>query len=38
MTSGSSVISDLEIWLCEDAPIEAAMRADPMLERGDLDG
>ena len=22
----------------EDAPIEAAMRADAMLERGDLDG
>ncbi len=39
--------SDLDIWRSanllvkhhgEDAPIEAAMRADAMLEAGDLDG
>ncbi len=38
---------DLDIWRSanllvkhhgEDAPIEAAMRADAMLEKGDLDG
>ncbi len=41
------MISDLDIYRSanviirqhgEDAPIEAAMRADTMLERGDLDG
>jgi len=41
------VISDLDIYRSanplvkqhgEDAPIEAAMRADAMLETGDLDG
>ena len=41
------MISDLGIYRSaqmlvkhrgEDAPIEAAMRADAMLERGDLDG
>ncbi len=39
--------SDLDIWRSanalvkqhgDDAPIEAAMRADAMLEAGDLDG
>ncbi len=39
--------SDLDIWRSaqtlikqhgEDAPIEAAIRADAMLEKGDLDG
>ncbi len=39
--------SDLDIWRSanvlvkqhgRDAPIEAAMRADAMLEKGDLDG
>ncbi len=38
---------DLDIWRSanllvqqhgEDAPVEAAMRADAMLEKGDLDG
>ena len=41
------MISDLDIWRAailliqrhgEDAEIEAAKRADQMLERGDLDG
>ncbi len=41
------MVSDLEIYRSanvlvqqhgEDAPIEAAMRADAMLEAGDLDG
>ncbi len=41
------MINDREIWQCaneivkqygKDAPIEAAMRADRMLEKGDLDG
>ena len=41
------MISDLDIYRSanviirqhgEDAPIEATMRADAMLERGDLDG
>ena len=41
------MISDLDIWraanllirqLGEDAELEAAKRADLMLERGDLDG
>ncbi len=41
------MISDLDIWRSasalvkhhgQDAPIEAAMRADAMLEKGDLDG
>ena len=41
------IISDLDIYRSanviirqhgEDAPIEATMRADAMLERGDLDG
>ena len=41
------MIGDREIWQCaneivkqygEDAPIEAAMRADAMLEKGDLEG
>ena len=42
-----SMIPDLDIWRSAnllvkqhgaDAPIEAAMRADAMLEAGDLDG
>jgi hypothetical protein len=41
------MVPDLDIWRSanllvkqhgEDAPIEAAMRADAMLEAGDLDG
>ncbi len=41
------MIPDLDIWRSaqvlvkrhgQDAPIEAAMRADAMLEAGDLDG
>ncbi len=41
------MIPDLDIWRSagilvkqhgEDAPIEAAMRADALLEKGDLDG
>ena len=41
------MISDLDIWRSanvlvkhhgEDAPIQAAMRADAMLEKGDLGG
>ncbi len=41
------MILDIDIWRSaqalikqhgEDAPIEAAMRADAMLEAGDLDG
>ncbi len=43
---GESMTSDLDIYRSanllvkqhgEDAPIEAAMKADAMLERGDLD-
>ncbi len=45
--SGVTVIPDLDIYRTanvlvkqhgEDAPIEAAMRADAMLEKGDLGG
>ena len=41
------MIPDLDIWRCanllakhhgDDAPLQAAMRADAMLEAGDLDG
>ncbi len=41
------MIPDLDIYRCvnllvkrhgQDAPIEAAMRADAMLDKGDLDG
>ncbi len=41
------MVSDLDIYRtanvliklrCADAPIHAAMRADAMLEKGDLDG
>ncbi len=41
------MISDIDIWRSaqvlvkrhgKDAPIHAAMRADAMLEKGDLDG
>ena len=41
------MISDLDIWCSanvlvkrhgEDAPIEAAMQVDAMLDKGDLDG
>ncbi len=41
------MIGDIDIWRSaapiikrygEDAPLEAAMRADAMLEAGDLDG
>ena len=48
MASGyTAVIGEADIWRSaapiikrygEDAPIEAAMRADAMLEAGDLDG
>jgi hypothetical protein len=40
-------LSEWEIWACanemvrrhgEDAPIQAAMRSDALLEKGDLDG
>ena len=42
-----AILSDWELWACAnetirqhgfDAPIHAAMRADELLERGDLDG
>ncbi len=41
------MIGEVDLWRCakqiidrygEDAPLEAAMRADAMLEAGDLDG
>ncbi len=44
---GVTVIDQREIWQCanqivkqfgDDAPLEAAMRADAMFEKGDLDG
>ncbi len=47
MAEGATVIIDLDIYRSanllvkrhgEDAPIEAAMRVDAMLEAGDLDG
>ena len=47
MAEGAEMIPDLDIYRSanvlvkhhgEDAPIEAAMRADAMLEKGDLDG
>ncbi len=47
MAEGTPMIPDLDIYRSaqmlvkrhgEDAPIEAAMRADAMLEKGDLDG
>ena len=47
MAQGPAIISDLDIYRTanllvnrhgEDAPIEAAMRADAMLETGNLDG
>ncbi len=47
MAEGTTITSDLDIYRSanllvkhhgEDAPIQAAMRADPMLEKGDLDG
>ncbi len=43
----TETIPDLDIWRSanllvkqhgDDAPIEAAMRADAMLDKGDLDG
>ncbi len=43
----TAVIGEIDLWRCakqiidrygEDAPLEAAMRADAMLEAGDLDG
>ena len=47
MAEGTTMIPDLDIYRSAqvlvkrhgpDAPIEAAMRADAMLEKGDLDG
>ena len=47
MAEGAEMIPDLDIYRSadllvkrhgEDASIEAAMRADAMLEKGDLDG
>ncbi len=47
MDAGGKLIPDLDIYRTanilvkqhgEDAPIEAAMRADAMLEKGDLGG
>ena len=47
MAEGAEMIPDLDIYRSanllvkrhgEDAPIEAAMRADAMLEKGDLGG
>ncbi len=48
MASGyTAMIAEIDPWRCakqiidrygQDAPIEAAMRADAMLEAGDLDG
>ena len=47
MAEGATMIPDLDIYRSaqvlvkqhgEDAPIQAAMRADAMLEAGDLDG
>ena len=47
MTEGEAVTSDLDIYRSarllidqhgDEAPINAAMRADDLLDRGDLDG
>ncbi len=48
MASGyTAMIGEIDLWRCakqivdrygEDAPLETAMRADAMLEAGDLDG
>ncbi len=41
MTSGLDIYRTAQVLVREhgeDAPIEAAMRADRMLERGDMDG
>ncbi len=47
MDAGGKLIPDLDIYRSanilvkqhgEDAPIQAAMRADAMLEKGDLEG
>ena len=47
MAEGATMIPDLDIYRSanvlvkqhgQDAPIEAAMRADAMLDNGDLDG
>jgi hypothetical protein len=47
MAEGAEMIPDLDIYRSanvlvkqhgQDAPIEAAMRADAMLDNGDLDG
>ncbi len=47
MAEGAEMIPDIDIYRAanviikqhgQDAPIEAAMRADAMLEAGDLDG
>ncbi len=47
MAEGTTMIPNLDIWRSarviirkcgEDAPIHTAMRADAMLEAGDLDG
>ena len=43
----AKLLSEWELWACaneyvrqhgEDAPVHAAMRADELLEQGDLDG
>ena len=47
METVQAMISDLDVFRaaqslierhCEDAPIHAAMRADALLEQGDMDG
>ncbi len=47
MAEGAEIIPDLDIYRSaqvlvkrhgEDAPVHAAMRADAMLDKGDLDG
>ncbi len=47
MAEGAEMIPDIDIYRsanllvkqhAQDAPIETAMRADAMLEKGDLDG